>query len=116
MLFGFTGISHAAPHIGDSGFQQLSFQVEIYGSLPDRLVQADENEGETSKSDEDETNKSIEPKSGTLLLPSSTKNINTKDTKKCMTVCSRFGQDCIIDPNRGRQCRRTCKEFAKECF
>lgn len=54
--------------------------------------------------------------SGSLLLPIDSRNKNEKDTKKCMTVCLRWGEDCIIDPARGRQCRRTCKEFGEECF
>ena len=60
-----------------------------------------------------------QPQSGTILLPDDyykkVDNEKNKD-KKCMTVCNRWGQDCILDPTRGRLCRRTCKEFGKECF
>jgi len=56
------------------------------------------------------------PASGSLLFPDESNRKIEKETKKCMTVCLRWGEDCIIDPARGRQCRRTCKEFGEECF
>jgi hypothetical protein len=55
---------------------------------------------------------------GTLILPEAP----GEDTKgeKCMTVCARWGEDCLlINKGRGgmeRKCRRTCKQFAEECF
>lgn len=55
------------------------------------------------------------PRSGTLVLPINAEQ-EKNQTKKCMTVCSRWGEDCMIDPIRGRKCRRTCKEFSEECF
>ena len=37
--------------------------------------------------------------------------------KKCLTVCQRWGEDCMINPRTGsRKCRRVCKEFGEECF
>ena len=55
------------------------------------------------------------PLSGTLVLPAAPGK--EKSEKKCMTVCQRWGQECMIDPTRGvRKCRRTCKEFGQECF
>ena len=37
--------------------------------------------------------------------------------KKCMTVCTLWGEECMIDNVRGtRKCRRICKEFGQECF
>ena len=40
-----------------------------------------------------------------------------KDEKKCMTICKKWGEDCIINPRTGtRDCRRMCKEFGEECF
>jgi hypothetical protein len=59
------------------------------------------------------------PQSGTLLFPESLIPIN-KDEKKCMTVCAQWGEDCTFI-NRGaggmtRNCRRTCQQFAEECF
>jgi hypothetical protein len=55
------------------------------------------------------------PRSGSLVLPAAVED--EKDEKKCMTVCQRWGQECMIDTTRGvRKCRRTCKEFGQECF
>ena len=58
---------------------------------------------------------------GELLLPS---DYSTGKQKKCMTVCKKWGEDCIFlqkgDPRTGyaidRKCRRVCKSFAEECF
>lgn len=37
--------------------------------------------------------------------------------KKCMMVCERWGEDCVINPRTGtRKCRRTCKQLTQECF
>ncbi len=56
-----------------------------------------------------------QPRSGALVLPAAVDD--EKDEKKCMTVCQRWGQECMIDTTRGvRKCRRTCKEFGQECF
>ncbi len=58
-----------------------------------------------------------QPRSGTLVLPAAADDDDEKDEKKCMTVCQRWGQECMIDTTRGvRKCRRTCKEFGQECF
>ena len=55
------------------------------------------------------------PRSGSLVLPVAVDE--EKSEKKCMTVCQRWGQECMIDSTRGvRKCRRTCKEFGQECF
>ena len=62
-------------------------------------------------------NSDEEPRSGSILLPEDfDKNESEGEDKKCMTVCKRWGEDCVIDPNRGRKCRRTCKQFGQECF
>jgi len=56
-----------------------------------------------------------QPRSGSLVLPAATDE--DKSEKKCMTVCQRWGEECMIDTTRGvRKCRRTCKEFGQECF
>jgi hypothetical protein len=37
--------------------------------------------------------------------------------KKCMMVCEKWGEDCVINPSTGtRKCRRTCKQLTQECF
>ena len=56
------------------------------------------------------------PRSGALVIPQEFEQKAEKKEKKCMTVCSRWGETCVFDVNRGRKCRRTCKEFAEECF
>ncbi len=59
---------------------------------------------------------------GTLLLPAGVESGDAADTakKQCMTVCSRWGEECTFI-NRGiggmsRKCRRACKQFSEECF
>ncbi len=52
--------------------------------------------------------------SGELVLPGET---DGEEAKKCLTVCEKWGEDCIINPRTGnRKCRRVCKEFGEECF
>jgi hypothetical protein len=56
---------------------------------------------------------------GELLFPDESP-VNTGVDRKCMTVCARWGEDCMLI-NRGtggmeRRCRRMCKQFAEECF
>ena len=79
------------------------------------------------------------PESGQVLLLGEDKPLETKEAlpagttyilpdtpghdhkgEKCMTVCARWGEDCLLI-NKGaggmeRKCRRTCKQFAEECF
>lgn len=39
------------------------------------------------------------------------------DGKRCMMVCIRWGEDCVISPKTGkRTCRRVCEEFGEQCF
>ena len=65
-------------------------------------------------SEEDATDRSVKSLDGELLLPD---DYNTAEEKKCMTVCERWGEDCIINPRTGsRKCRRVCKSFTEECF
>jgi hypothetical protein len=59
------------------------------------------------------------PASGTLLLPADNTTDNDAE-KKCMTVCSSWGEECTY-VNRGsggttRSCRRTCQQYTQECF
>ncbi len=59
--------------------------------------------------------------SGTLVLPAALgKDRQDKAKKQCMTVCGRWGEECIFI-NRGtggttKKCRRACKNFVEECF
>ncbi len=65
--------------------------------------------------------KNIIPLDGELLLPEGYNN--TAEEKKCITVCSQWGEDCILNINpsatgagTSRKCRRVCKSFAETCF
>jgi hypothetical protein len=63
---------------------------------------------------EDDKDRSAKPLDGELLLPD---DYNKAEEKKCMTICDKWGQDCIINPSTGsRKCRRVCKSFTEECF
>jgi len=59
------------------------------------------------------------PRPGTLIIPGKEKREKQAE-EKCMTVCARWGEECVY-VNRGaggttRKCRRTCKQFTEECF
>ncbi len=56
------------------------------------------------------------PKSGTLVLPADYDKQENAKEKTCIRVCSDWGETCVYDMNKGRKCRRTCKETAMECF
>ena len=65
--------------------------------------------------------KNLTPLDGELLLPEGYNN--TAKEKKCITVCSQWGEDCILNINpsasgagTSRKCRRVCKSFAEACF
>lgn len=61
--------------------------------------------------DQKDTNK---PKSGDLVIPGEKK---AESEKKCLNICRKWGEECIINPRTGaRNCRRTCKDFGMECF
>jgi len=53
--------------------------------------------------------------SGPLVIPEDDDSDNSK--KKCMKVCDKWGEDCVINPRTGsRKCRKICKDFGEECF
>lgn len=56
-----------------------------------------------------------EIRSGTLLVPGEEEE-SKEQKKQCMTVCLRWGEDCVIDHRGVRRCRRTCQEFGEQCF
>jgi hypothetical protein len=56
-----------------------------------------------------------EPESGTLVIPG--EQGDQEEKKKCLKVCKKWGEDCMINPRTGaRDCRKRCKEFGEECF
>ena len=64
--------------------------------------------------EEQDIDVSLKPLDGDLVLPD---DYNRAEEKKCVTVCERWGEDCIINPRTGsRKCRRVCKSFTEECF
>ncbi|MNC97843.1 hypothetical protein D3C83_156320 [compost metagenome] len=57
---------------------------------------------------------------GELILPEEMVPDSGSEKKQCMTVCSNWGEECML-VNKGaggmeRKCRRTCKQFAEECL
>lgn len=67
---------------------------------------------------EDQTLETRDAMPGTLIMPEAPGQDSKRE--KCMTVCARWGEDCLLI-NKGaggmqRKCRRTCKQFAEECF
>lgn len=49
-------------------------------------------------------------------MPSDYNGKEDKKEKTCIRVCSNWGETCVYDINKGRKCRRTCKETSMECF
>lgn len=70
---------------------------------------------------EEYDDRSVKPLNGELVLPN---DYNNPDDKKCLTVCKKWGKDCILRQKGSevtgggyeRKCRRVCKSFAEECF
>lgn len=110
ILSGMISTVYAVPSVFDRANYleaRSSFGVEATDVY---LVQSNDKPSEKSS-------KESTPKPGTLVLPNGfQQKEEPKSEKKCMTVCSRWGETCVFDDKRGRKCRRTCKEFAEECF
>jgi hypothetical protein len=67
-----------------------------------------------ASAEEDNSKRSVKPLDGELILPD---DYNKGEEKKCVTVCDKWGEDCILNPSTGsRKCRRVCKSFAEQCF
>ena len=85
--------------------------IQVNGPVTADLLLA---EGDTQNPQQQE-----QPLPGTLILPNAEPE-KPDSEKKCMTVCARWGEECML-LNRGaggmeRKCRRTCKQFAEQCF
>ena len=70
--------------------------------------------------DEQKTEAAAQPQPGELVIPEEMTADPGAEKKQCMTVCARWGEECIL-VNKGaggmeRKCRRTCQQFAEECF
>ena len=62
----------------------------------------------------------IQPERETVRLRLPTANTEYREDRRCMTVCSTWGEDCVtLNPGSGpvtRKCVRMCKSFAEECL
>jgi hypothetical protein len=56
------------------------------------------------------------PRSGALVLPDDYEKKEPAKQQSCVRVCSDWGETCVYDNNKGRKCRRTCKQTVMECF
>lgn len=72
--------------------------------------------------DTGDAGKTVEPMPGELVIPQNSLKAEPDDDgeKKCMTVCARWGEECMLI-NKGaggmeRKCRRTCKQLGEECL
>ena len=67
---------------------------------------------------DDKSKPESKPRSGELVMPSNYDENGDKGKKEktCIRVCSNWGETCVYDTNKGRICRRTCKETSMECF
>ena len=65
-------------------------------------------------------NGDIQPQRETASLRVPAANGENREDSRCMTVCSNWGEECVmIRPAADvvtEKCVRTCKSFAKECF
>lgn len=69
----------------------------------------------TVYAEQEKADVSARPLAGELVLPEGYTD-ETKE-KQCLTVCERWGEDCIINSRTGnRNCRRVCKSLAEQCF
>ena len=99
--------------------EQRGFIVTTADSVADGLLQVESPEAaQILLPGQDQTLQTREAMPGTFMMP----DAPGQDAKpeKCMTVCARWGEDCLLI-NKGaggmqRKCRRTCKQFAEECF
>ena len=61
---------------------------------------------------DDETGK---PCDGALVVPGQGQEKQAE--KKCVRVCSKWGERCNINPRTGqKKCMRTCDKFGEDCF
>ena len=67
-------------------------------------------------------NSDIQPERETASLQVQVPGANPeyRENRRCMTVCSRWGEDCVmLNPGTDlvtKKCVRTCKSFAEECL
>lgn len=58
------------------------------------------------------------PDAGRLFVPAASEE--RRANRQCMTVCSRWGEECqsvgAQDGGSFKRCRRACQSFAEECL
>ena len=68
--------------------------------------------------DYDNSDPQTRPETASLQLPATIEE--NRDGRRCMTVCSRWGEECVmLSPGADavtRKCVRTCKSFSEECL
>ena len=59
---------------------------------------------------------------GELLLPEGYNN-GEEEKKECITICEKWGEECIVNINpsatgagANRKCRRVCQSLAEVCY
>ena len=89
--------------------KQLSFTTLESQTTPAPLILALEYEDSDDQSG---------PETASLQLPADIEE--NREDRRCMTVCSGWGEDCVmISPAAdvvAQKCVRTCKSFAEECL
>lgn len=59
-----------------------------------------------------------QPDAGGLFVPAASEE--RRANQQCMTVCSRWGEECQLigaqDGGSFKRCRRACQSFAEECL
>ena len=85
----------------------------VTSDIESRLVSAEKNYlFLVAEAEPDTTQESLH--SDDLPAPSSE---DEDAEKKCMKICSQWGEDCIVNPKTGaRKCRKVCEHFGEECF
>lgn len=68
----------------------------------------------------DYENSDIRPQRETASLRVPAAGADNREDRRCMTVCSNWGEECVMISSSAdvmtEKCVRTCKAFAKECF
>ena len=65
-------------------------------------------------------NGNIRPQGETASLRLPAASEENREDRRCMTVCSSWGEECVITPAGAdvvtEKCVRTCQSFAEECL
>ena len=69
---------------------------------------------------QDSENGNSRPRRENANLQMPAPNAQYQEGERCMTVCSGWGEECVMldsgDGRTGRKCVRTCTSFSKECL